>query len=319
MQGNARHVLQAVLEALVESYDDVRASHDGYVEHPANAGKRSLIMAQLSRHARATALVGQLLKQLGPERGQPELPGAMTCIGGGNETRQHEEPELTDGSRQALLWLLAKHMSAESEVGEVLRYALGMGAGEPMSRAQLEWGAIWEGHRWDARVGLPEGVTTRVLTELAAEAIGLSLEWADLHQMHWVALGQDLVFEPWNPVSDDGTEARLESDLNLAVNWLTDGVRVGGHCEAFANHGGDKQAARRYAGTAAAALVALAARARTLGGKGETGRSDGQGQPKRCAADRDGDCSSAACPQLRDGEPHASGRHCPLDRGEERG
>ncbi len=33
----------------------------------------------------------------------------------------------------------------------------------------------------------------------------------------------------------------------------------------------------------------------------------------RCAAARDGDCSHSQCPQLRDGEPVKSGRHCPLD------
>lgn len=33
----------------------------------------------------------------------------------------------------------------------------------------------------------------------------------------------------------------------------------------------------------------------------------------RCAAGRDGECGHAQCPQLRDGEPRASGRHCPLD------
>lgn len=33
----------------------------------------------------------------------------------------------------------------------------------------------------------------------------------------------------------------------------------------------------------------------------------------RCHADRDGDCIHMECPQNRDGEPHATGRHCPLD------
>lgn len=33
----------------------------------------------------------------------------------------------------------------------------------------------------------------------------------------------------------------------------------------------------------------------------------------RCAAARDGDCSNQQCPQARDGEPHKSQRHCPLD------
>lgn len=33
----------------------------------------------------------------------------------------------------------------------------------------------------------------------------------------------------------------------------------------------------------------------------------------RCAAARDGDCTNAQCPQLRDGEPAKTGRHCPLE------
>lgn len=33
----------------------------------------------------------------------------------------------------------------------------------------------------------------------------------------------------------------------------------------------------------------------------------------RCAAGRDGECFHSQCPQLRDGEPVKSGRHCPLD------
>lgn len=33
-----------------------------------------------------------------------------------------------------------------------------------------------------------------------------------------------------------------------------------------------------------------------------------------CHAGQDGDCIWAECPQLRDGEPVKSGRHCPLDR-----
>lgn len=32
-----------------------------------------------------------------------------------------------------------------------------------------------------------------------------------------------------------------------------------------------------------------------------------------CHAQRDGDCDWPKCPQLRDGEPQKSGRHCPLD------
>lgn len=36
-----------------------------------------------------------------------------------------------------------------------------------------------------------------------------------------------------------------------------------------------------------------------------------------CAAHRDGECSHPNCPQIRDGEPRKSGRHCPLDTGED--
>lgn len=34
---------------------------------------------------------------------------------------------------------------------------------------------------------------------------------------------------------------------------------------------------------------------------------------KRCHSARDGDCVWEECPQLRDGEPEKSGRHCPYD------
>ena len=33
----------------------------------------------------------------------------------------------------------------------------------------------------------------------------------------------------------------------------------------------------------------------------------------RCQADSDDDCTWEGCPQIRDGEPEKSGRHCPLD------
>lgn len=34
---------------------------------------------------------------------------------------------------------------------------------------------------------------------------------------------------------------------------------------------------------------------------------------EHCAAARDGECSHKDCPQLRDNEPMATGRHCPID------
>jgi hypothetical protein len=39
--------------------------------------------------------------------------------------------------------------------------------------------------------------------------------------------------------------------------------------------------------------------------------------PERCHAARDGECSWAKCPQIKDGEPAKSGRHCPHDNQDE--
>lgn len=36
-------------------------------------------------------------------------------------------------------------------------------------------------------------------------------------------------------------------------------------------------------------------------------------EPPRCHAAKDGECFWADCPQIKDGEPVKSGRHCPLD------
>ncbi|HDG5313247.1 TPA: hypothetical protein PCI30_000826 [Klebsiella pneumoniae] len=39
--------------------------------------------------------------------------------------------------------------------------------------------------------------------------------------------------------------------------------------------------------------------------------------PEYCAAAKDGECCHPRCPQIHDGEPAFSGRHCPLDKGDE--
>lgn len=47
---------------------------------------------------------------------------------------------------------------------------------------------------------------------------------------------------------------------------------------------------------------------------------DYYGEGTDCHAGSDGDCVWKKCPQLKDGEPNKSGRHCPLDaaRGQEK-
>ena len=60
----------------------------------------------------------------------------------------------------------------------------------------------------------------------------------------------------WDPLHDDGDEARLEGALLMNVSWGMASVTVDSCTERFSDHGGDKQKARRYAGVRAAAAMA---------------------------------------------------------------
>lgn len=71
---------------------------------------------------------------------------------------------------------------------------------------------------------------------------------------------------PWNPLTDDGDCARLESKLRISVVWIENlqevhafivpsGVVV---TEKYDDHCGDKGKARRYASTRAAAAIGKA-------------------------------------------------------------
>lgn len=54
-------------------------------------------------------------------------------------------PEFTDTARAALLWVLWHHQGGSSPVGQPIRYALGMGAHDPLSEHQVQ-----EARRWAA-------------------------------------------------------------------------------------------------------------------------------------------------------------------------
>ena len=111
----------------------------------------------------------------------------------------------------------------------------------------------------------------RELLELAAKAAGIRIIRSRLDDpMH-----KDMLIEnsarnpgqasgPWNPRDDDGDKARLEAKLDLSVLRLHDMVAVSyrsafqvreNFAEYFADHAGDKQAARRLAGVRAAAEI----------------------------------------------------------------
>ena len=94
----------------------------------------------------------------------------------------------------------------------------------------------------------------RELLELAAKAAGIDVLW---HQA-WNQFVFKTTYQKWNPLNDDGDEARLEAALGLNVLWGSRTVTVGRKHfglfeEQYQEHGGDKQAARRRAGVRAAA------------------------------------------------------------------
>jgi hypothetical protein len=94
------------------------------------------------------------------------------------------------------------------------------------------------------------------LLELAAKAADIYdalLETED----GFVFIGS---YNIWNPLADDGDEARLESMLGLNVLWGARTVAVGRKHfgpfeERYQEHKGNKQAARRRAGVRAAAEI----------------------------------------------------------------
>lgn len=55
-------------------------------------------------------------------------------------------PEFTDWGRAALLWVLWHHQGGSSEVGQPIRFALGMGQFDHLSDHQIA-----EAKRWAAR------------------------------------------------------------------------------------------------------------------------------------------------------------------------
>lgn len=118
-------------------------------------------------------------------------------------------------------------------------------------------------------------MTDRELVELAAKAAGvgpLDFDYAERegHEFYFgprLPMPQGVLMAAmwtyWNPLADDGDEARLEAACSLNVIWVPEGVTVRGtlpdgthfgRLESFANHR-DRHSARRRAGVRAAAAI----------------------------------------------------------------
>ena len=106
----------------------------------------------------------------------------------------------------------------------------------------------------------------RELLRLAAKAAGVPARVAGAAPGHYAlhpdtdGVAEFCCMPQWNSLTDDGDNARMEAKLNITNEWYQTGVAsglLGGarFMEAFANHGSDKQAARRRASTRAAAEI----------------------------------------------------------------
>lgn len=101
----------------------------------------------------------------------------------------------------------------------------------------------------------------RELLEWAAKAYGDEIRFTGSD--FWIHGGNPGSYwkRQWSPLTDDGDIARLESALDIDVYWYKDHVSshvVGRHFwvdEQYSDHGGDKNKARRYASTRAAAEI----------------------------------------------------------------
>lgn len=116
-------------------------------------------------------------------------------------------------------------------------------------------------------------MTDRELIERAGCTAGYILRWCDTWMggvgcvQRRVLDGDDEDLSQWlkfDPLNDNGDCALLEADANVDVRWYARGVqaclsrgRFNDPCwQRFDQHGGDKNKARRYASTRAAAAMA---------------------------------------------------------------
>ena len=106
--------------------------------------------------------------------------------------------------------------------------------------------------------------TDRELWELAAKALGWTLADTDKGTKNALWKWPDGSLHPrelWNPLTDDGDCARMESACGIDIAWYMDEIVTssvkGRHpCgELVSDHNGDKNAARRLASTRAAAQI----------------------------------------------------------------
>jgi len=85
------------------------------------------------------------------------------------EGGEEMSPEFTDTARSALAWILWHHQGAHSDIGQAIRFALGMGQFERMSDSRIAEAKRWQERYRPANQAHPAKaaeVTERLVTDL---------------------------------------------------------------------------------------------------------------------------------------------------------
>ena len=102
-------------------------------------------------------------------------------------------PEFTDSARAALVWVLYHHQGGSSPVGQPIRFALGMGAHEPLTPSQIgEALKLAEASRWPYARELPRAAPA--IPQAAGDAGQAPLTNVQRSAIQW-AIGPALSFE----------------------------------------------------------------------------------------------------------------------------
>ncbi|WP_301210058.1 hypothetical protein [Yersinia sp. 22-579] len=141
-------------------------------------------------------------------------------------------------------------------------------------------------------------------------ALIAQLEAAQLDATRWRALLS-------SPAIRILGHAGLQDDKPIDGHYCHFGMEIWSHHEPYYDNKKAGELITRYADNMIAAGFTVKEDATPIvivpAPAGVIMRPQSEKPLERCAAGRDGECHHKDCPQLRDNEPMATGRHCPID------
>ncbi|ENE9458514.1 TPA: hypothetical protein ACPZPF_002311 [Yersinia enterocolitica] len=146
--------------------------------------------------------------------------------------------------------------------------------------------------------------------DLRIEQLITQLEAAQLDATRWRALLS-------SPAIRILGHAGLQDDKPIDGHYCHFGMEIWSHHEPYYDNKKAGELITRYADNMIAAGFTVKEDATPIvivpAPAGVIMRPQYEKPLERCAAGRDGECHHKDCPQLRDNEPMATGRHCPID------